>query len=43
LRRSEFVALDVEHLQFSIARGLLVTIAASKTDQERAGTLMAVP
>src|ERR1035441_3663026 len=34
LRRSELVALDVEHLEFSTARGLLVRIASSKTDQE---------
>jgi site-specific recombinase XerD len=42
LRRSELVALDVEHLEFSTARGLLVTIAKSKTDQERAGAQVAV-
>ncbi len=43
LRRSELVALDVEHLEFSTARGLLVRIASSKTDQERAGATVAVP
>ena len=43
LRRSELVALDVEHLAFTTARGLLVTIASSKTDQERAGATVAVP
>jgi site-specific recombinase XerD len=43
LRRSELVALDVEHLEFTTARGLLVRIALSKTDQERAGATVAVP
>lgn len=43
LRRSELVALDVEHLEFTTARGLLVRIASSKTDQERAGAMVAVP
>jgi hypothetical protein len=33
LRRSELVALDVEHLDFNPARGLTVLIAGSKTDQ----------
>src|SRR5450755_807843 len=37
LRRSELVTLDVEHLEFTTARGLLVRIVSSKTDQERAG------
>ena len=43
LRRSELVALDVEDLTFDLRRGLLVTIRASKTDQEQAGTQVAVP
>ncbi len=43
LRRSELVALDVEHLEFNPARGLSVLITGSKTDQERAGTRVAVP
>jgi len=43
LRRSELVALDVEHLDFNPARGLSVLIAGSKTDQERAGARVAVP
>ncbi len=43
LRRSELVALDVEHLEFNPARGLSVLIAGSKTDQERAGIRVAVP
>ena len=43
LRRSELVALDVEDLAFDLRRGLLVTIRASKTDQEQAGTQVAVP
>jgi integrase len=42
LRRSELVALDVEHLEFD-ARGLTVLISKSKTDQERAGARVAVP
>jgi site-specific recombinase XerC len=43
LRRSELVALDVENLAFDLRRGLLVTVRASKTDQEQAGTQVAVP
>ena len=43
LRRSELVALDVEDLAFDLRRGLLITIRASKTDQEQAGTEVAVP
>ena len=35
LRRSELVALDVEDLDFDLARGLTVTIRKSKTDQEQ--------
>ena len=42
-RRSELVALDVEDLAFDLRRGLLVTIRASNTDQEQAGTEVAVP
>jgi hypothetical protein len=33
VRRSELVALDVEHLTFDAARGLLVMVAPSKADQ----------
>ena len=43
LRRSELVALNVEDLQFNASRGLLIVIRGSKTDQERAGTRVAVP
>ena len=43
LRRSELVALDVEDLAFDLRRGLLVRIRASKSDQEREGTHVAVP
>jgi integrase len=43
LRRAELVALDVEDLTFDVDRGLLVAIRASKTDQERAGAVVAVP
>lgn len=43
LRRSELVALDVEDLSFDAARGLLITIRHSETDQERAGATVAVP
>jgi site-specific recombinase XerD len=43
LRRSELVALDVCDLDFDPGRGLLVTIRTSKSDQERAGTRVAVP
>ncbi|MGO9956473.1 MAG: tyrosine-type recombinase/integrase, partial [Solirubrobacteraceae bacterium] len=43
LRRSELVALDVEDLAFDAARGLLVTIRRSKTDQDQAGATVAVP
>ena len=43
LRRSELVALDVEDLAFDASRGLLVTIRSSKSDQERAGAVVAVP
>jgi integrase len=37
LRRSELVALDVEDLDFDPAKGVLLTIRRSKTDQEQAG------
>jgi site-specific recombinase XerD len=43
LRRSELVALDVEDLDFDPAKGVLLTIRRSKTDQERAGATVAVP
>jgi site-specific recombinase XerD len=43
LRRSELVALDVEDLEFDTARGLVLTIGKSKTDQERAGAQVGVP
>ncbi len=41
-RRSELVALDVADLAWE-ASGLRVTIRRSKTDQERAGAVVAVP
>jgi site-specific recombinase XerD len=40
-RRSELVALDVEHLEFCDS-GLRVTIRRSKTDQEAAGQTIAI-
>ena len=43
LRRSELVALDVEDVDFDPAKGVLLTIRRSKTDQERAGAQVAVP
>jgi site-specific recombinase XerD len=43
LRRSELVALDVENLRFDIERGLTIRIRKSKTDQQQAGALVAVP
>jgi site-specific recombinase XerD len=43
LRRSELVALDVEDLRFDVERGLTVRIRKSKTDQQQAGALVAVP
>ena len=43
LRRSELVALNVEDLRFDLARGLILTIRKSKTDQEQAGAQVAVP
>jgi hypothetical protein len=36
-RRSELLAIDVEHLDFTTDRGVLVALPKSKTDQERAG------
>lgn len=41
-RRSELVALDVTDVSFS-ARGVEVTIRKSKTDQEGAGRVVAIP
>jgi integrase len=41
-RRSELVALDVEYVEFT-AKGALVTIRRSKTDQEARGRQVAVP
>lgn len=41
-RRSELVALDVEDIEFT-AKGALVTIRRSKTDQEARGRKVAVP
>jgi len=41
-RRSELVALDTEHLT-ERAEGLEVLIASSKTDQEGAGQVVAIP
>ena len=42
LRRSEIVALDVNHLKVS-DDGFVVTIAKSKTDQESRGQQIAIP
>jgi site-specific recombinase XerD len=41
MRRSELVALDVEHIAFE-PEGMLVTIGVSKTDQEGKGEVVAV-
>ena len=43
LRRSELVALDVEDLELDPARGLKIVIRKSKSDQDQAGTQVAVP
>jgi site-specific recombinase XerD len=43
LRRSELVALNLEDLRFDVERGLTIRVRKSKTDQERAGALVAVP
>lgn len=43
LRRSEIVALDVADLTFDSARGFLVRIRRSKTDQTGAGADVAIP
>lgn len=42
LRRSELVALDVEHLE-PRPEGLVLLIASSKTDQEGQGQTLAIP
>jgi integrase len=42
MRRSELVALDLEHIEF-VAEGLRVHIGRSKTDQEGAGAVIAIP
>jgi len=42
LRRSEIVALQVEHIGI-VPEGLRVTIAHSKTDQARQGIVIAIP
>ena len=42
LRRSEIVALDVEHVGV-VPEGLRLTIAQSKTDQARHGVVIAIP
>jgi integrase len=42
MRRSELVALNVEDIEF-IAKGALITIRRSKTDQEALGRKIAVP
>jgi site-specific recombinase XerD len=41
-RRSELVALDVEHLR-EVDEGYRVTIASSKTDQDGRGQVVAIP
>ena len=43
LRKAELVALDVEDLEFDPARGLLLTIRRSKTDEDQEGSRVAVP
>jgi hypothetical protein len=43
LRRSELVALDAEDLHFGAERGLTIRVRKSKTDQQQAGALVAVP
>ena len=42
LRRSEIVALQVEHIQI-VPEGLRLTVAYSKTDQTRQGIVIAIP
>lgn len=42
LRRSELIGLDVEHIRFT-RDGLVVTIEHSKTDQQGAGQVIALP
>jgi site-specific recombinase XerC len=42
LRRSELAALDVEHIRFT-REGVVVHLAHSKTDQERAGVDVGLP
>lgn len=42
LRRSELVGIDVEHLRFT-SDGLVLTIEHSKTDQQGAGQVIALP
>jgi integrase len=43
LRRSELVALDVEHVLHVGEKGILVTLERSKTDQGGAGQVVAIP
>ena len=43
LRRSELVAVDVEHVRHVEEKGLLVTLARSKTDQGGEGQVVAIP
>lgn len=42
-RRSELVALDVADVAFDLARGVVVTLRRSKTDQTGAGANIAIP
>jgi integrase len=42
LRRSELVALEVDHVAI-VPKGLEILIAKSKTDQQRAGAVVAIP
>lgn len=42
LRRSELVALDLEHVEF-VSEGLRLHIGRSKTDQEGVGAVVAIP
>lgn len=43
LRRSELVALDVEHVRHVEDKGLVVTLERSKTDQDGKGQVVAIP
>lgn len=42
MRRSELASLDIEDIEFT-AKGMMVTLRRSKTDQEAQGRMIAVP